>query len=210
MEKAKSKKGNIKKTKKTINKLSYSDLTVLEIEQELKREKYRSKYVKVLMSTVYTLIIVASVAALIATLVMPVLQISGSSMSPTLHEGEIVISVKTKKFDTGDIIAFYHGNKILVKRVVAESGDWVNITDNGNVYIDEKLLNEPYINKKSFGNIDIEFPYQVPEGTYFVLGDDRETSIDSRNTAIGTITKENIIGKVIFKVWPINHVGIVK
>jgi len=198
------------KNKKTVSKLNYSDLTVSEIEQELKRENYKLKYVKVLMSTVYTLIIVASFAALIATLVMPVLQISGSSMSPTLHEGEIVISVKTKKFDTGDIIAFYHGNKILVKRVVAESGDWVNITDNGNVYVDEKLLNEPYINKKSFGNTDIEFPYQVPEGTYFVLGDDRETSIDSRNTIIGTITKENIIGKVIFKVWPINHVGVVK
>ena len=210
MEKAKNKKSDIKKVKKTLNKISYSDLSVIEIEQELKREKYKSKYVKVLMSTVYTLIIVASVAALIATLVMPVLQISGSSMSPTLHEGEIVISVKSKNFDTGDVIAFYHGNKILVKRVIAESGDWVNITDNGNVYIDEKLLNESYVNKKSFGNTDIKFPYQVPEGTYFVLGDDRETSIDSRNTIIGTIAKENIIGKVIFKVWPINHVGIVK
>ena len=149
MEKAKNKKSDIKKVKKTLNKISYSDLSVIEIEQELKREKYKSKYVKVLMSTVYTLIIVASVAALIATLVMPVLQISGSSMSPTLHEGEIVISVKSKNFDTGDVIAFYHGNKILVKRVIAESGDWVNITDNGNVYIDEKLLNESYVNKKS-------------------------------------------------------------
>ena len=210
MSKGKSKKSDIKKTKTTKNKLSYNDLKVSDIEQELKREKYKSRYVKVLMSTVYTLIIVASFAALIATLVMPVLQISGSSMSPTLREGEIAISIKSKKFDTGDVIAFYHGNKILVKRVIAESGDWVNITDNGNVYIDEKLLNEPYINKKSFGNTDIEFPYQVPESTYFVLGDDRETSIDSRNTTIGTITKENIIGKVIFKVWPINRVGIVK
>lgn len=210
MDKAKNKKSNAKKTKKTENKLSYSNFTVSEIEQELKREKYKSKYVKVLMSTVYTLIIVASSAALIATLVMPVLQISGSSMSPTLHEGEIVVSIKTKKFDIGDVIAFYHGNKILVKRVIAKSGDWVNITDNGNVYIDEKLLNEPYIEKKSFGNTDIEFPYQVPEGTYFVLGDDRETSIDSRNTIIGTITEENIIGKVIFKVWPMNHIGIIE
>lgn len=210
MDKVKNKKSNIKKTRKTENKLNYSDLTVSDIERELKREKYKSKYVNVLMSTVYTLIIIASVAALIATFVMPVLQISGSSMSPTLHEGEIVISFKTKKFDCGDVIAFYHGNKILVKRVIAQSGDWVNITDNGNVYIDEKLLNEPYIDIKKIGNTDIEFPYQVPEGTYFVLGDDREMSIDSRNTTIGTITKENIIGKVIFKVWPINHVGIVK
>lgn len=199
-----------KKDKKTESKLSYKDLSVIEIEQELKRENYKSKYIKVLMSTVYTLIIVASVAALIATLVMPVLQISGSSMAPTLHEGDIAISVKTKKFNTSDIIAFYHGNKILVKRVIAKSGNWINITETGDVYVNDKLLNEPYIEKKHFGNTDIKFPYQVPEGSYFVLGDDRETSNDSRNSIIGTVTEENIIGKVIFKVWPIKKIGIVK
>lgn len=199
-----------KKDKKTENKLSYKDLSVIEIEQELKRENYKSKYIKVLMSTVYTLIIVASIAALIATLVMPVLQISGSSMAPTLHEGDIAISVKTKKFNTSDIIAFYHGNKILVKRVIAKSGNWINITETGDVYVNDKLLNEPYIEKKHFGNTDIKFPYQVPEGSYFVLGDDRETSNDSRNSIIGTVTEENIIGKVIFKVWPIKQIGIVK
>ena len=199
-----------KKDKKTESKLSYKDLSVIEIEQELKRENYKSKYIKVLMSTVYTLIIVASIAALIATLVMPVLQISGSSMAPTLHEGDIAISVKTKKFNTSDIIAFYHGNKILVKRVIAKSGNWINITETGDVYVNDKLLNEPYIEKKHFGNTDIKFPYQVPEGSYFVLGDDRETSNDSRNSIIGTVTEENIIGKVIFKVWPIKQIGIVK
>lgn len=210
MDKVNNKKIIPKNAKKTENKLSYSDLTVLEIEQELKREKYKSKYIKVLMSTVYTLIIVASIAALVATLIMPVLQISGSSMNPVLQEGEIAISFKTKKFATGDIIAFYHGNKILVKRVIAKSGDWVNITSEGNVYVNEKLLDEPYIEKKHYGTCDIQFPYQVPEGTYFVLGDDRESSIDSRSSIIGTVTYENIIGKVIFKVWPIKQIGIVK
>lgn len=199
-----------KKTKKNETKLTYKDLTITQIEQELKKEKFKSRYVKVLMSTVYTLIIVASVAALIATLIMPVLQISGSSMNPTLHEGEIVLSVKTKKFDTGDIIAFYHGNKILVKRVIAKSGNWVNIDEDGNVYVNEKLLDEPYIKEKNLGQTDIEFPYQVPEGSYFILGDDRATSIDSRNSTIGCVNEEDIIGKVIFKVWPIKRIGLVK
>ena len=131
-------------------------------------------------------------------------------MNPTLHEGEIVLSVKTKKFDTGDIIAFYHGNKILVKRVIAKSGNWVNITEEGNVYINEKLLDEPYLKEKNLGQTDIEFPYQVPEGSYFILGDDRETSIDSRNSTIGCVNEEDIIGKVIFKVWPIKRIGLVK
>jgi len=201
---------NNKKTKKNETKLTYKDLTITQIEQELKKEKFKSRYVKVLMSTVYTLIIVASVAALIATLIMPVLQISGSSMNPTLHEGEIVLSLKTKKFDTGEVIAFYHGNKILVKRVIAKSGNWVNITEDGNVYINEKLLDEPYLKEKNLGQTDIEFPYQVPEGSYFVLGDDRATSIDSRSSTIGCVNEEDIIGKVIFKVWPIKRIGIVK
>lgn len=196
--------------KVNINKISYSDLTVSEIEYALKTEKYKSNYKKVLMRIVYTLIIVASIASLVAMLVMPVLQISGSSMNPTLHEGEIVVSIKTKNINEGDIIAFYHGNKILVKRVIAVSRQWVNITDDGNIYIDEKLLHEPYLEKKHYGTTDITFPYQVPEESYFVLGDDRETSIDSRNTEIGTIEEENIIGKVIFKVWPIKQIGIIK
>ena len=210
MNKGSNKKKINKAASKNVTKLSYKDLTVTEIEQELKREKYRSKYVKVLMSTVYTLIIVASIAALVATLILPVLQISGSSMKPTLNDGEIVACLKSKKFNTGDVIAFYHGNKILVKRVVAKSGSWVNITEDGNVYVDEKLLNEPYIKEKYIGQTDIDFPYQVEEGSYFVLGDDRETSIDSRNSIIGSISEEDVIGKVIFKVWPIKQIGLVK
>lgn len=201
---------NNKKTKKKEAKLTYKDLTITQIEQELKKEKFKSRYVTVLMSTVYTLIIVASVAALIATLIMPVLQISGSSMNPTLHEGEIVLSLKTKKVDTEDIIAFYHGNKILVKRVIAKSGNWVNIDEDGKVYVNDKLLDEPYIKEKNLGQTDVKFPFQVPEGSYFILGDDRATSIDSRNSIIGCVNEEDIIGKVIFKVWPIKRIGLIK
>ena len=199
-----------KKNNKNETKLTYKDITIDEIKQELKKEKFKSRYVKVLMSTVYTLIIVASVAALIATLIMPVLQISGTSMEPTLNEGEIVLALKTKNIKAGDVIAFYHGNKILVKRVIATSGQWVKITDEGDVYVDGKLVNEPYVKEKSLGQADVKFPIQVSEGSYFILGDDRETSIDSRTEVIGSISQEDIIGKVLIKAWPIKQIGVVK
>lgn len=196
--------------KKTKSNKIYQTLTVKEIEEELNREKYKEKYIKILKSTIYSLIIVAAVATLIATLLMPVLQISGSSMTPTLSEGEIVLSLKTKNFKTGDIIAFYHSNKILVKRVIAVPGEWVNITEDGSVYINGKLLEEPYITNLSLGNTDVEFPYQVPDGHWFVLGDQRETSIDSRNSEIGSISQDEVVGKVIFRVWPFKEFGKIK
>ena len=199
-----------KRKDKNETKLTYKDITIDEIKQELKREKFKSRYIKVLMSTIYTLIIVASIAALIATLIMPVLQISGTSMEPTLYEGEIVLALKTKKIKSRDVIAFYHGNKILVKRVIATSGQWVKITDKGDVYVDGILLEEPYVKIKSLEKTDIKFPTQVTEGSYFVLGDDRETSIDSRTEVIGCIKEEDIIGKVLIKAWPIKKIGVVK
>lgn len=197
-------------SKNNTKKIDYKDLTVAQIEKELKRETYKSKYIKILMSTIYSLIIVASISALVATLVMPVLQISGSSMTPTFHEGEIVISIKTKNLEAGDIVAFYHGNKILVKRVIAGAGNWVNISSEGNVYINGEILNEPYIETPFLGDHDIEFPYQVPDGRWFVLGDHRTISIDSRNSEIGSISQEDIVGKIIFRVWPLKKIGKVK
>ncbi len=190
-----------------MKKNNYVALTSKQVEEELKREIYKSKYIKILKSTIYSLITVAAVAVLIATLVMPVLQISGNSMSPTFREGQIVVSIKTKELETGDIIAFYHGNKILVKRVIAGAGSWVNIDKKGNVSVDGEKLNEPYISDKSSGEYDIEFPYQVPDGQYFVLGDHRSVSIDSRNSEIGCIEKENIVGRIVFKVWPLKGFG---
>ena len=182
-------------------------ISVQELENELKRENYRSKYFKILTSTIYALIIVAAVAAIVATLIMPVLQISGSSMTPTFQEGEIVFSIKTKNLKPGDIIAFYHGNKILVKRVIAGAGSWVNITIDGDVYVNGELLEENYIQEKMLGETNITYPYQVPDGSWFVLGDHREVSIDSRNSEIGCISQDNIVGKIIFRVWPLKRIG---
>lgn len=197
--------------KKIINKskekIDCKSLTVEQLEKELKRETYRSRYFKILTSTIYALIIVAAVAALVATFVMPVLQISGSSMQPTFTEGEIVLSVKTNNLKQGDIIAFYHGNKILVKRVIAGPGSFVNITIDGDVYVDGVLLDEPYIQEKMLGDTNIIYPYQVPDGEWFVLGDQREVSIDSRNTEIGCVSQDDLVGKIVFRVWPLNKFG---
>lgn len=189
------------------NKIDYKTLTISQIEAELNRTTYNEKYVKILKSTIYSLIIVAAVATIIATLIMPVLQISGTSMAPTFNEGEIVLSLKTKNLETGDIIAFYHGNKILIKRIIAGAGSYVNIDEEGNVYVNGNLIDEPYIKEKTLGDYNITFPYQVPDGKWFVLGDHRSISIDSRNSEIGCIEQENIVGKIVFRVWPLKEFG---
>lgn len=177
------------------------------IEEELKRTKYRQQYRRVLCSTVYTLITAAAVAVLVATLLMPVLRIYGASMTPTLADGDIVLTVKTSDFESGDIVAFYYNNKILVKRVIATSGDWVDITKDGAVYINGVYLEEPYLTKKALGDCNIEMPYQVPESRVFVMGDHREISVDSRNTAVGCVAEEQIVGKLVFRVWPFEQFG---
>jgi len=179
-----------------------------QLEAELRRVTYKRRYRSVLKSTVYTLITVAAVAVLVATLWLPVLQIYGNSMTPTLQDGEIVFSVKTTDMERGDIIAFYYNNKILVKRVIAGPGDWVNITQDGTVYVNDVQLEEPYLVEKSFGDADIELPYQVPDGRIFVMGDHRATSVDSRHTAVGCVAEEQIVGKIVFRVWPMERLGI--
>lgn len=178
-----------------------------QMEAEVKRLKYKSRYKKVLRSTFYTLTVVAAVAVLVATIWMPVLQIYGSSMDPTLNEGEIVVSIKGTNLNHGDLIAFYSGNKILVKRCIASPGQWVNIDRDGNVYVDNQLLDEPYLTEKSLGSANIEFPYQVPENRYFCMGDHRSVSVDSRHTEVGCISEEQIVGKIVFRVWPISGFG---
>lgn len=178
--------------------------TSQQLEAELKRVKYQHRYRRVLSSTVYTLITVAAVAVLVATLLMPVLQIYGSSMSPTLEDGDIVLSLKTSDFQQGDVVAFYYNNKILVKRVIARSGEWVDIRANGDIYINNKPLDEPYLTEKSLGDCNIQLPYQVPESRIFVVGDHRSVSIDSRNTAVGCVAEEQIVGKLVFRVWPLS------
>lgn len=184
--------------------------SLFQVKNELNRVKYRRKYIDIVKSTAFTLLIAAACAILIATVFMPVLQIYGNSMSPTLNEGEIVVSVKGMDFESGDLISFYVGNKLLVKRYIAGPGQWVNITDNGDVYVDNKLLEEPYVSEKSVGDCDIEMPYQVPDSRYFVIGDHRATSVDSRNTAVGCIAEEQIVGKIVFRVWPLHKAGTIR
>lgn len=178
-----------------------------QLKSELKRVHYRKRYGSVLRSTVYTLLISAACAILVATIFLPILQIYGTSMAPTLDEGEIVVSVKGMDFTTGDLISFYVGNKLLVKRYIAGPGQWVNIDEEGNVYVDDVLIDEPYVSEKAFGDCNIDLPYQVPESRYFVLGDHRVSSVDSRNTAVGCIGKDQIVGKIVFRVWPFDRFG---
>lgn len=180
-----------------------------QLEAELKRVRYNRRYRTVLRSTLYTLITVAAVSVLVATLWLPVLQIFGNSMTPTLQNGEIVFSMKTADFQQGDIVAFYYNNKILVKRMVAGPGDWFNMDPDGKVYINDKELYEPYLTEPAYGETNIQLPYQVPDGKIFVLGDHRATSVDSRNTAVGCVAQEQIVGKIVFRIWPIDKIGIV-
>lgn len=183
--------------------------TAEQIEAELKRVKYKSRYRSVLHSTVYTLVVVAAVAILVATLWLPVLQIYGNSMTPTLQDGQIIFTLKTSDFEAGDIVAFYYNNKILVKRVICGPGDWIDIDENGVVYVNEVRLEEPYLTEMALGDCNIDLPFQVQDGRYFVMGDHRSTSVDSRNTAVGCVSQEQIVGKIIFRIWPINRMGIV-
>lgn len=181
--------------------------SIEQLEAELNRVRYRQRYRVVLKSTVYTLITVAAMAVLVAMLWLPVLQIYGSSMTPTLQDGEIVFSVKTSYLEQGDIIAFYYNNKVLVKRVIAGSAEWVDVDENGNVSVNGEMLDEPYLAEKSFGDADIDFPFQVPDGKFFVMGDHRSTSVDSRHTEVGCVAEEQIVGKIVFRVWPLEAIG---
>ena len=192
-----------------MNKSNIS-LTSKQIEEELKREEYKSKYIKIIKSTIFTLIIVVSIVSIITTYLLSILEINGQSMKPTLNEGQIVVAYKDKSLEEGDVIAFYQGNKILIKRVIAKSGSFVNIDEEGNVSVDGKLIDEPYIDNKSLGDSDIEYPYQVPDGHYFVLGDNRDASLDSRSSEIGSVSDEDILGKVVVSVWPLDKMGIIK
>ena len=188
------------------NKVPLEAPSVEQLEKHLRQERYKIRYQYALRTTVYTLLAVAAIAILVATLWMPVLQIYGSSMTPTLSEGQMVVSVKSKNFQQGDIIAVYYNNKILVKRVIAGPGSWVDIDEDGTVYVDQKALDEPYLVEPAYGQCDIKLPYQVPDNQYFVLGDHRATSVDSRSTTVGCVSTENVVGRLLLRIWPLNQI----
>lgn len=178
-----------------------------EIEAERRRIRHRERFIRTLNSTVSILIVVAAVSVLVATLWMPVLKIYGGSMAPTLEADEIVVSVKNRNFETGDIVAFWHGNKLLVKRCIAGPGQWVDLDEDGNVTVDGEPIEEPYLIEKAFGECDLELPYQVPESRWFLMGDNRATSLDSRSSAVGCIADEQVVGRIVFRVWPFKQFG---
>ncbi|MCI8287100.1 MAG: signal peptidase I [Lachnospiraceae bacterium] len=184
--------------------------TLSQIEAELEKENHKHTFGRVMRSTIYTLLIVAAAAMLVAVTFLPVLQISGTSMTETLWNGDIVVALNGSDYNTGEVVAFYYNNNILVKRVIAVSGDWVDIDKDGNVYVNNELLEEPYVTEKSLGICDITLPYQVPEGRIFVLGDHRETSVDSRSSTIGSISEEFLVGKILFRVWPLTDMGMIR
>lgn len=174
---------------------------------EAQREGGRSRYLWSLKTTVYAMVTVAAVAVLVAVLLLPVLRIYGTSMNPTLYEGDFVVSVKGGRMDTGDLVAFYYNNKILVKRVIGQAGQWVDIGEDGTVYVDNVKIDEPYLTEKALGECDIELPYQVPENRVFVMGDNRSVSVDSRSTTIGCVAEEQLVGRIVFRIWPLNVFG---
>lgn len=178
-----------------------------EVEKEVEREQYKRRYKRTMRSTIFSLITAAAAAVLVATLWLPVLRIYGSSMEPTLEEGQIVLSVKDNDLEAGDIVAFYYGNKVLLKRYIAGPGSWVQVLEDGTVLVDDVVLEEPYLTDKAYGISDLEYPYQVPEGSYFVMGDQRSVSIDSRHSTVGCISAEQVVGKIVFRVWPMEEFG---
>jgi signal peptidase I len=181
--------------------------SVSDLEEALHREKYHDRYKRILRSTIALLVVAAAVAVLVVTLWMPVLQVYGNSMTSTLEDGDIVVLVTSSDYKTGDMVAFYYNNKILIKRVIAQSGDWVDIDDEGNVTVNGELLDEPYVTDKSLGECDLTLPYQVPDERVFVMGDHRSVSIDSRSSQIGCVAEEQVVGILEFRVWPFSRFG---
>ena len=180
------------------------------IRSELNRVRRRRAFGSTLRSTIFTLVTVAAAAVLVAVLLLPVLQIYGQSMQGTLNNGDIVVCIKGGEFRTGDVVAFYSNNKILVKRVIAGEGDWVDMDQDGTVYVNNEKLEEPYLTDGTdYGDTNITFPYQVPEGKIFVMGDNRDVSIDSRNTAVGCVSDEQVVGRIVFRVWPFRKIGVI-
>ena len=184
--------------------------TAEQLQRELEHQVYVTSYFRILKSTIEILLVVAAFAILVANILLPVLRIYGTSMEPVLDDGEVVVAIKNSQFETGDVVAFYFGDKILIKRVIAGPGDFVNIDADGVVYVNETPLDEPYVQDRALGETTVTLPLQVPDQRYFLMGDHRNVSIDSRNAAIGCVSQEQIVGKIAFRIWPLTGIGVVR
>lgn len=182
--------------------------TAQQLDAELKRVRYRKKFIRIFRDTVNSLLVVAAIAVLVSMLFLPLLRVTGTSMTPTLQNDELVICNKTGNFECGDIVAFHYNNKILLKRVIGISGDWIDMKEDGTVYVNGEKLDEPYVDELAYGECDLEFPYQVPDNRIFVMGDHRSTSVDSRSSTVGCVADEYVIGKVFLRLWPWEKIGV--
>ena len=192
------------------SKMSFKDLSREDLQAELSRETHKNTYLRVIRSTLNSLVVVAAGAVIVAMLVLPILQIQGTSMTDTLQDKDIVVALRGSGYKSGDVIAFYYNNNILIKRVIATSGQWVNVADDGTVFVDNVPIDEPYVTEKALGDCNISMPYQVPEGKIFVMGDHRSTSLDSRNSALGCISDEMVVGRLLIRVWPLPGLGLIR
>lgn len=177
--------------------------------QKKQRKKNNDRFGPVFRNVLISLTAAIVIAVLVPMLWMPILRVYGTSMTPTINDGDILITFKSSKLKQNDVVAFDHNGKLLIKRVIAGPGDTVNIDENGTVSVNDEVLNEPYLKDKEKGTCNIEFPFTVPEDQYFVLSDQRSNSADSRNTAVGCITGGQVLGKIRFCCWPLSSFGIV-
>ena len=180
--------------------------TIEELEAEINRKKHKQNQHHLMRNAIYVLIVVAAVTSLISIFFVRALKTFGSSMTPTLEDGDIVAVYLTDEAEPGQLVAFYFNNKLIIKRVIALGGSVVDMDEAG-VFVDGSPLEEPYLTEKALGEVSVEFPFTVPDGQYFVLGDNRITSTDSRSSIIGCVDPDNMLGRVIFKVWPLGEFG---